>query len=169
MKITFPLVTCFSVLCLTLAVTPEASGSLLFDLGAASEVTLAEVLKSKGYATACVGKWHLGHLPQYLPTAHGFDSYFGIRASTDIPPYFYIRDRKKDMIISGGFNVYPSDLEAVLREHPAVADAAVVGVASEQWGETPVAFVVPAADAPAAVLVRSCSLDGGCAALLKSS
>ena len=46
------------------------------------------------------------------------------------------------MVISGGFNVYPSDLEAVLIRHPAVAEAAVVGVASERWGETPVAFVV---------------------------
>ncbi|MDM0106648.1 class I adenylate-forming enzyme family protein [Variovorax sp. J22R24] len=51
-------------------------------------------------------------------------------------------DRKKDMIISGGFNIYPSDLEAVLRGHGSVADAAVIGVPSEQWGETPVAFVV---------------------------
>jgi acyl-CoA synthetase (AMP-forming)/AMP-acid ligase II len=49
--------------------------------------------------------------------------------------------RKKDMIISGGFNVYPSDLEAVLFQHEAIADAAVVGVQSRQWGETPVAFV----------------------------
>jgi len=42
------------------------------------------VLKRAGYATACVGKWHLGHLPQYLPTRHGFDSYFGIPYSNDM-------------------------------------------------------------------------------------
>jgi acyl-CoA synthetase (AMP-forming)/AMP-acid ligase II len=54
-------------------------------------------------------------------------------------------DRKKDMIISGGFNIYPSDIEAVLAEHPGVADCTVVGVPSEQWGETPVGFYVPRA------------------------
>jgi acyl-CoA synthetase (AMP-forming)/AMP-acid ligase II len=63
--------------------------------------------------------------------------------------FLTLMDRRKDMVISGGFNIYPSDLEAVLRQHPGVADAAVVGVASAEWGETPVAFVVPAADAPA--------------------
>ncbi|MET0385541.1 MAG: class I adenylate-forming enzyme family protein [Polyangiales bacterium] len=57
--------------------------------------------------------------------------------------FLTLLDRKKDMIISGGFNIYPSDLESVLQQHPAVAEAAVVGVASERWGETPVAFVVP--------------------------
>lgn len=51
-------------------------------------------------------------------------------------------DRRKDMIISGGFNIYPSDLEAVLARHEAVAEAAVVAAPSERWGETPVAFVV---------------------------
>jgi long-chain acyl-CoA synthetase len=50
--------------------------------------------------------------------------------------------RTKDMIISGGFNIYPSDLEAELARHEAVLEVAVVGVASEKWGETPVAFVV---------------------------
>ena len=56
--------------------------------------------------------------------------------------FLILLDRRKDMIISGGFNIYPSDLEAALREHPAVAEAAVVGVPSAEWGETPVAFVV---------------------------
>jgi len=57
--------------------------------------------------------------------------------------FLILMDRKKDLIISGGFNIYPSDLEAVLREHPGVADCTVVGMPSEQWGETPVGFYVP--------------------------
>lgn len=59
----------------------------------------------------------------------------------DAEGFLTLMDRKKDMIISGGFNIYPSDLEAVLLRHPALAEAAVVGAASQQWGETPVAFV----------------------------
>ena len=60
----------------------------------------------------------------------------------DADGFVELMDRKKDMIISGGFNIYPSDLEAVVRQHPDVADVAVVGVPSADWGETPVAFVV---------------------------
>src|SRR6185437_1837657 len=53
----------------------------------ANETTLAEMLKSKGYSTGMVGKWHLGHYPQFLPTRHGFDSYYGLPYSNDMWPH----------------------------------------------------------------------------------
>lgn len=56
--------------------------------------------------------------------------------------FVVLGDRKKDMIISGGFNIYPTDIENVLVQHPGVEECAVVGVPSDKWGETPVAFVV---------------------------
>lgn len=56
--------------------------------------------------------------------------------------FLYVTDRKKDMIISGGQNIYPADIEAVLLAHPDVAECAVFGVPSEAWGETPLAWVV---------------------------
>ncbi len=65
----------------------------------------------------------------------------------DADGFLTLMDRKKDMIISGGFNIYPSDLEAVLAGHDDVVEAAVVAMPSEEWGETPVAFVVLKADA----------------------
>lgn len=58
---------------------PDSAGGL-----PQSEITIAKALKPQGYATAAIGKWHLGHLPQYLPTSHGFDSYFGIPYSNDM-------------------------------------------------------------------------------------
>jgi arylsulfatase A-like enzyme len=60
------------------------------------ELTLAEALKSKGYQTCCLGKWHLGHLPQFLPTRHGFDRYFGVPYSNDMlkPPLPVISGEK---------------------------------------------------------------------------
>lgn len=60
----------------------------------------------------------------------------------DTDGFLTIVGRSKDVIISGGFNIYPVDLEAALAGHPAVSEAAVVGVPSVRWGETPVAFVV---------------------------
>jgi arylsulfatase A-like enzyme len=59
-----------------------------------NEMTLGELLKSAGYATICIGKWHLGHLPQFLPTRHGFDEYFGIPYSNDMRPTPLIEGEK---------------------------------------------------------------------------
>ncbi len=66
---------------LTRVLFPQSTGGI-----PDGETTVAEVLKSAGYQTAAIGKWHLGHLPQYLPTRHGFDSYYGIPYSNDMRP-----------------------------------------------------------------------------------
>jgi fatty-acyl-CoA synthase/long-chain acyl-CoA synthetase len=68
----------------------------------------------------------------------------GDMAYFDEEGYFYICDRKKDMIISGGMNVYPAEIEAALEHHPKIADVAVFGIPSEEWGESVHACVVPA-------------------------
>jgi acyl-CoA synthetase (AMP-forming)/AMP-acid ligase II len=60
----------------------------------------------------------------------------------DAEGYLFIVDRKKDMILSGGQNIYPADIESVMQNHPALAEVAVIGIASERWGETPLAVVV---------------------------
>ena len=64
------------------ALGPEARNGL-----PAGRMTLAEVVKQRGYATAVVGKWHLGNKPEFLPTRHGFDSFFGLPYSNDMWPY----------------------------------------------------------------------------------
>jgi fatty-acyl-CoA synthase/long-chain acyl-CoA synthetase len=56
--------------------------------------------------------------------------------------YYFICDRKTDMIISGGMNIYPAEVEAALEQNPAILDAAVFGIPSEQWGESVHAVVV---------------------------
>lgn len=58
---------------------PDSKGGL-----PAAEITVAEILKLRGYATACIGKWHLGHLPEFLPTRQGFDFFFGLPYSNDM-------------------------------------------------------------------------------------
>jgi long-chain acyl-CoA synthetase len=59
----------------------------------------------------------------------------------DAEGFLYLVDRKKDMIISGGVNVYPRDIEDVASQHPGLAEVAVFGVANPRWGETPIAAV----------------------------
>jgi acyl-CoA synthetase (AMP-forming)/AMP-acid ligase II len=67
--------------------------------------------------------------------------------------FLHIVDRKKDMIISGGFNIYPTDLEAVVAQHPAVQDVTVFGIPHPKWGETPVALVIARAPVDGAELL----------------
>ena len=66
---------------------PDSPGGLHPD-----EITIPEILKEQGYATAMVGKWHLGHHPEFLPTRHGFDSYYGIPYSNDMKPCPILRN-----------------------------------------------------------------------------
>ena len=116
------------------------------------------MLSAKGEVITNVVGEVVGHSPGMMTGYHGqpdktreaewFDAQgkrfirTGDVGRFDEDGFLVLMDRRKDMVISGGFNVYPSDLEAELRQHPAVHDVAVVGVPSPQWGETPVAFVV---------------------------
>lgn len=66
----------------------------------------------------------------------------GDMAKQDEEGFYYLVDRKQDMILSGAINVYPAELEEVLHEHPKVADATVIGMPHEKWGEVPMAIIV---------------------------
>jgi fatty-acyl-CoA synthase len=84
--------------------------------------------------------------------------YSGDIASRDADGHFFIHDRKKNMIISGGENVYPAEIERVLNEHPAIAEAAVIGRPDEKWQEVPIAYLVrrPGAGGEVAEIERFC-------------
>ncbi len=129
----------------TVGRAPEGHDIRLID-DSGQEVALGEAGEVVGHSPGMMLGYH--RQPEKTREAEWFDASgkrfirTGDIGRLDEDGFLTLFDRKKDMIISGGFNVYPSDLEAVLREHPAVLEAAVVGMPSEQWGETPVAFVV---------------------------
>lgn len=94
----------------------------------------------------CAGYWNNPEATRLAIDGAGW-FHTGDLAMRDADGFFAIAGRKKDMIISGGVNVYPAEIEATLAAHPAVADSAVVGIPDDTWGEVSVAFVVPAAGA----------------------
>lgn len=113
--------------------------------GEVGEVAIRAVTRMAGY-------WNL---PEATAEAIMPDGFFrtGDAGRLDADGYLYIVDRVKDMIVSGGENVYPAEVEAVLRRHETVADVAVIGVPDERWGEAVKAVVVPRGDFDAAALL----------------
>lgn len=87
------------------------------------------------------GYWHA---PEQTREVLGDDGWLrtGDLARVDQEGYIFIVDRKKEMLVSGGFNVYPSEVETVLAQHPAVYEACVVGVPDDRWGEAVKAVLV---------------------------
>jgi acyl-CoA synthetase (AMP-forming)/AMP-acid ligase II len=97
-------------------------------------------------------------MPEATASALSDDNWFrtGDAGYLDEDGYLYIHDRVKDMIISGGENIYPAEVENVLMGHPAVSDCAVIGVPDERWGETPKALVVLSSDVPEKDIIEYC-------------
>jgi len=79
-------------------------------------------------------------------------------ATRDADGHFYIHDRKKNLIVSGGENIYPAEVERVLHAHPGVAEAAVIGRPDARWQEVPVAYLVRRAGATA----TAAEIEGFC-------
>jgi acyl-CoA synthetase (AMP-forming)/AMP-acid ligase II len=129
--------------------------SLLRSAGRATPNSEIRILDDRGYEmqpgevgeiaarspAAMAGIWRDPEATAQRVTADGFVLTRDM-GYLDADGYLYLADRKEDMIISGGFNIWPAELENALASHPAVADVAVVGVPHPKWGETPVAFVV---------------------------
>jgi long-chain acyl-CoA synthetase len=117
------------------------------------ELRIADPVTSAPVPAGAVGELWIrssqvmaGYWNQPHETAHAItpDGWFrsGDAGYLDDDGYFFISDRVKDMIISGGENIYPAEVEHVLMEHPDVADVAVIGVPDDRWGETVKALVV---------------------------
>ena len=109
------------------ALKPEAKVGI-----SSSETTIAELCKARGYATSMVGKWHLGHLPQFLPTRHGFDAYLGLPYSNDMWPH-------RPDLKPGTYPGLPLlDGEKVINPDVTAADQAML---TTQYTERAVAFI----------------------------
>ncbi len=99
---------------------------------------VGELILSGGHV--CSGYWQ--NMAATEAALSGGWFYTGDLARQDTEGYYYIVGRAKDMIISGGENIYPAEVEAVLHDHPAVASAALIGLPDAKWGETPVAVII---------------------------
>lgn len=97
-----------------------------------NEITLAEVVKSKGYTTTCIGKWHLGHREPFLPTKQGFDSYFGIPYSNDMTIDTQNAVFAKDCVFREGFDEAKSRQEALKHVVPLMRGTEVVEYPADQ-------------------------------------
>ena len=130
----------------------------IVDASTAGDVAVGEVgevwIRS---ATVMKGYWNL---PEATEEAIGPGGWFrsGDAGYLDDDGYLYLYDRMKDMIVSGGENIYPAEVENVLMSHAGVADVAVIGVPDDRWGETPKAMVVRAAgsDVTESELIACC-------------
>jgi long-chain acyl-CoA synthetase len=124
---------------------PDNDIRLIDDNG--REVGPGELGEVVGHSPGMMNGYH--NQPQKTAEAEWYDQTgkrfirTGDIGRFDEDGFLTLMDRKKDMIISGGFNIYPSDIEAVILQHTGVLEAAVVGVPSKRWGETPIAFVTP--------------------------
>jgi O-succinylbenzoic acid--CoA ligase len=82
--------------------------------------------------------------------------YTGDLGYLDEEGFLFVLDRRTDLIISGGENIYPAEIEGVLTSHPAIADAGVIGKKDDQWGEVPIAFVVTQSPIPKSEILTFC-------------
>jgi len=141
------------------AITDEDSGRKAGSIGKPMMFTEAKLVDSHGNQVArnevggldvgelCLRGPHVcrGYWNNHAATAQVLDSegwfHTGDLARCDGDGFFYIAGRSKDMIISGGVNIYPAEIEKELLDHPAIAEVSVLGIADEKWGEVPVAFV----------------------------
>jgi acyl-CoA synthetase (AMP-forming)/AMP-acid ligase II len=125
--------------------TPVLDADFRIINDAAHEVETGEIGEIVGYGGGLMKHYH--NQPQATQDAIWRDergrTFFrtGDMGRFDADGYLYILDRKKDMIISGGFNVFAVDIEAILAQHAAVAEACVIAIPNTKWGESPLALI----------------------------